>query len=316
MNNKIIFLFSFLIFIPLLGVTQADFTSVKASAIIDLGDSPDSTIVKVSFDRTTSEGPALLVTSLNLSHKDSPKRMDQLKVTPISNYLSLLTGWFVVQQESQELWVGITLPAGENHGEIELVVPGMLKLVSDYPEIYELSYQPSGPMLSQLAGSAQGAQHARMESIRLSLPSWGEIIKEKSTGWKRVRSNYYTPENKEGMLSILTVKSNPGTFSIWMKGSMVHYFSAMAFGVIAVGVLFGPQAHLTKKHRYLSLGIVMVGFTLLIFLGGGFPPNLKKIIFDGDYILGFISPFVLVAVFPLGWSETIKEFFHEVRNAT
>jgi hypothetical protein len=293
----------------------ADPEGIKASAIVHLGNSPASSEITVFFDRNKSEEPALLVTSINLTHKDAPKRVDRLKVTPVSNYVSLLTGWFVVQQQSQELWIGITLPRGENHGEITLNIPGMLHLISDYPELYELSYFKPVPMLSELAASAASAKYAKLESIRVSSPKWGEVVRQKSSGWKRIHRGYYTPDLTGELINVLTIKKNLSAVADWLKNSLAPFSGGLSVAMIAAMVLFGMQGKINNKHRYLSLAVVIVSVAILIFMSGEWPPNIKVIFFDGAHLLGFIIPFIMVVILPTPWTESIRQFFLELRNA-
>ncbi len=189
--TKYIMLSMFLIELLFSQALLANTPKIKASAIVDLGDSPKTSVIRISFDRQTSEEASLLVTSINLSHQKAPKRVDEINVTPLSSEGSLLTGWFVAQQRGQEFWVGLSLNKGENHGEITVNIPGMLDLVSDYPETYELAYYKPNQLLSDFAASAASAKFAPLVSIKVTSPSWGSIVKDKTTGWSRMQNGYY-----------------------------------------------------------------------------------------------------------------------------
>ncbi len=287
---------------------------VRASAIVDLGDSPKTSLVKISFDRQTSEEAALLVTSINLSHKNAPKRVDQLNVTPLSSEGSLLTGWFVAQQRGQELWVGLSLKKGENHGEITVNIPGMLSLVSDYPEVYELAYYKPNPMLSEFAASAASAKFAQLVSIKVTSPKWGEVVKDKTTGWGRIQNNYYSPNISGTIINVLTIKRSRSALGEWVHSNLGLFGGGLAAAMIAIAVLFG-RGTITAKNRYLSLGVVSISSVLLLFIGGEWPPNLGIILFDGSLLLGFIVPFLMIVLLPTKWSEEARKFFEQLRTA-
>lgn len=309
-----------LYFVAILCLAQAEIAyaqpmQTKASAVISLGESPDASVVKIFFDRVTSEKDALLVTSLNLSYQDAPKRVEQLKVNPINNYFSLLTGWFVVQQQGQELWVGLSLPKGENHGEITLSVPGMLSLTSGYPEIYEMNYYKPNPMLADLTASSASAVYAPMTSIKVGYPKWGEVIKKQTTGWSRIQGGYFVPDLSGKNVNVLVIQRNPTLVADWLRNSLSPFAGGLSVALIASMVLFGMRGKINNRHRHVAIGVVVLALIVLFAMAGEFPPNTRVLLFDGAQIIGFILPFLMVAILPTGRTEAIRLYFEELRNA-
>ena len=293
----------------------AEGIEAETKVIVDLSSSPENSIVKLCFHRDNSSDKALLVTSLNLTHKDSPKRVDILKLETISAYVSHLTGWFVIQQQSQELWVGLTLEQGENHGELTLSIPGMLRLVRKYPEEYELTYLPSVGTLRDLASTPPTVQYAKVKQIHVLSPNWGEIVESETTGWKRLSSDLYSVDLAAKVdLNVLTIRRNLTKLAAWLRSGLAPFAGGLSIGGIIVTVLVGMTKKIKMKHRAVGLMLVLAVLVILVLMGGIWPLNLQIITFDGASLIGFVIPFCALAVFPKGWIESLKLFIHELRT--
>jgi len=306
---------SFFVLLILLGI----FPSLNAfgkgivaetRVFVELGNSPENSIIKLCFDRDNSSDKALLVTSLNLTHKDSPKRFDMLKLGAMSAYVSHLTGWFVIQQQSQELWVGLTLKRGENHGELTLGIPGMLRLVRKYPEEYELIYLPSVSTLPDLASASPTVHYADVNEIRVSSPDWGEVVESETTGWKKLAGRVYSVDFgiKKGSTNILTIRRKRTRFGVWLQNGLGPFAGGLSVGALFVAVFVGMAEEIKSKHRLAGFVFVLCITGILLAMSGVWPPNFNIIIFDGANLIGFMIPFFALALFPKRWIGGLKTF--------
>lgn len=305
---------SFFVLLILLGI----FPSINAfggeivaetKVIVELGNSPENSIIILSFHRDKSDQKALLVTSLNLTHKDSPKRVDMLKVDTISHYVSHLTGWFVIKQQSQELWVGLTLEKGENHGELTLSIPGMLRLVREYPEEYELTYSPSVSTLPDLASASPTVQYANIKQIHVASPKWGEVEKSKTNGWEKLAGGVYSVDfGTIDNLNVLTIRRKLTRLGLWLKIALGPFAGGLSIGAIFVAVFVGIAEKIKGKHRLVALLFILCNTGILLAMSGDWPPNFQIITFDGANLIGFMIPFFALAVFPKRWIGVLKTF--------
>ncbi|WP_133510733.1 hypothetical protein [Candidatus Thiosymbion oneisti] len=290
-------------------------SDIRANAVVDLGLTPKSSIIKVSFGRSTSIDDVLVVTSLNLAQKDAPRQIDDLKVNPTSDYVSHLTGWFVVQQQSQELWVGLTLQKGENHGELVLSIPRMLHLIGDYPEIYELTYSDSSVTLLEIASTAEKVEYAKIDSIKVESPRWGEVDTKSTNGWKKIQGGFYTPDMSASSVRVLTIRRNLTELAKWLRDSLSSFTGGLAIAMLISMVFIGMKGDVNNKHRLMSGGIVGVVSIILIVMSGGLPPNFHMMLYEGANLVGFLVPFVGLALLPKKIILAVRKFFAEIRNA-
>lgn len=313
---------SFFVLLILLGIFPSlnafgEGIVAETKVFVELGDSPETSIIKLSFERDISNQKALLVTSLNLTHKDSPKRVDILKVATISDYVSHLTGWFVIQQQSQELWVGLTLEQGENHGELTLRIPGMLHLVRKYPEEYELTYLPSVSTLPDLASASPTVQYANVKQIRVSSPRWGEVEKSKTNGWEKLAGGVYSVDfGTKDNLNVLTIRRKLTRLGLWLKIALGPFAGGLSIGALFVAVFVGIAEQIKRKHRLVALVFVLCIIGVLFAMGGRWPPSFHIITFDGANLIGFMIPFFVLVVFPKSWIGGLKTFVIGFLKAT
>ncbi len=278
---------------------QAQKKTVTARVHIRFTSALDSSIVRLEFYRRDVAEDQLVVASLNLAQAGSPRAVETVQAADLGTIQPHLTGWFVVQQQSQELWLGLTLRRAETTGTVELRVPGILIQSQSYPPQYELVYASPEHTLSRLADGADGVVYATVTEITAECPDWVTIITDSTTGWQRSRGNTYTlkPPTLKLDAARLTFQEQEDVISAWIAKSFGSFSGGFAAATIGFVVLIQLSGSVRRWHRGLFALVLVLSLALVVYVSG-VPLNLPRAAFGGAPLLGLALPALVFLLLP------------------
>jgi hypothetical protein len=273
---------------------------------IDFGSAPDEATVRLDFTRQEIQESQLLVVALNFNQADIKKGVNSAQVEGFGEYSSHLTGWFVAQQETQELWVGISVGYGQPRATLTLALPGLLRQVQDYPPEYELLYSTAEPTLAQLAGGSGNVAYAEIRSFSVGVPQWGDILDKKSTGWRRATGQTYRldPKHPPQEPSALVLTANEAIFRRWLDEEGVKFAGGFTFMLVMLHLI--PKRLQRFRKILASLIGILLAFVLL-HLGGWFPLNWKAMLFEGSLCVGALIVLVVYVTLPGKYADRVLQ---------
>lgn len=290
----------------------------EVEVLIELQGGPSQPVLHLSFRRQSAIEEELVVTALSITDSHAPQRVNSVKLGRFGGaYASHLTGWFVVQQESQELWLGMSLDRGVAVGDLTISVPGLLSRIRPYPEEYELRWRKPNATLRELAEGAPSVVYATPTTVTLREPSWGTAIPQPDSSWKRVTGLRYelSPDHLTDKVHAITIEKNPSMLSDWLKQELGSFFLGVTGTGILLVVLLGNIPALAGRRRFIFGALALGLAAVLVYLGGS-PWNWRVVVFRGALLLGAllaVLPFVLV---PDRWLPNLRVLVREATGTT
>ncbi len=295
--------------------SPAPASSASVTVTIDLGVSPDGAVLGFHFSRTDLSRDILVVTALNLADKDAPKTVEDVDTSGLGQYSSQLTGWFIVQQQSQELWVGLTLERGKASGAFSFTVPGLLERIPQYPPKYVLTYSPPVDTLANLAHGSTTVLFATAKQIRVPEPRWGQVVEAESGGWKRSSGNVFVlnPTGLEEQSRQITILRVSKPLADWLATSLGPFCGSFAVTTILF-VAFLQAFPFSFWHRAIFGFIVVACSVMLANIGGWWPIDWQAVFFGGPAILGILVPAVVFLGLPRAYHDHLAKIVDSIRS--
>lgn len=304
------------IFIVFFSTSAHSQISPQIVANLDFGDSPTATTLELEFSRSNSQENILLVTALNLISDYPEQEAEIVSVEGLDEYTTHLKGWFVVQQQSQELWVGMTIKSGETESIIHLKVPKLLGKIGEYPdENYVLTFSKPSSVLSNLSHGNNAIQYAPIVKIIANDPEWGSIIIEESQSWRKIKHGMYELIFGDSLhlQNSLIIHRESRVFEEWLLTRMGSFFWSLAPGLLVFVVLVEVFGGISKVKPYLGV-ILFIGGILLYYLGDGWPIHWKKLFFIGTPVIGFLTPALALLLIPSSKFGNISKFVKRLQS--
>ena len=285
--------------------------------MVDLDGDPASSSVRFKFVRHEYSSESLVMTTLSLPGAQLHRGVGRIETTTLRDFASHLTGWFVVKQESEELWIGVPFKAGQQEGEIEIVVPRLLESNPQDVNRFEYSFIPPSHDLPRILANSTKVQYAPIKQISVRQPSWGTILLDRSDGWVRSGRDIYSLSFglEFTKLSSLYMQREPNFVADWLNTAFGKFFWGLAGAMLMLTVLNGVVRH--QAFKAICVLIVVSVLVLLFAISGSiWPPNIRAMLFDGAIILGVFFPALVFASLPESQIANLTDFVKQLRTAS
>ena len=130
---------------------------------------PKQSILTLDFERESPDSPELLIAIVNYGVSDHTQIPQAIEMDDVK-HVAHLTGWFVIHQKSQELWIGMQMNREQRKGSLMIELRGLL--TEDVQGKYHLSLTPKSPSLRHISGPDSSLIFARLRGIEIRVPKW------------------------------------------------------------------------------------------------------------------------------------------------
>ena len=293
--------------------TVAPDSRASASVDIDLGNSPDTGEVSISFERANDDKEQLVVTALSLAHGGCLRQMTSVEGVELDEYVAWLSGWYVFHSGIHELWVGVKLRRGVSRAKVSFRIPELVFLSTEGPiEEWELTYSDPDPLLANMVDKVAGATYATVTQVHAERPRWGAVLDE-STGWVKKPGRIWSADIKAGPPRILRLRREQSLFSEWLDNALATTFMAFATGGMFVVALLSQRGIPSRKSRAISgFFSVLVLFLALRTLPTG--SLMRAIVLTRGPVICFALPFLAYATFRVSWLKWLVKLANIIRK--
>lgn len=295
--------------------TLAQSTAPYAHAQIDLS-SPTEPILNLSFHRDNTSTTSLVFCALNvLPPSARGARGRQATIDTLTSLPQHFAGWFVVQQESRELWLGASLQSGQHNADIRIALPNIVETGDSYPPIYTITIEPSRDLLRDLVGSSgPAATYAELKSVEFLLPPSAEVDDALSSRWTRRGPTRYQLD-AVGLVgpAILTFEQMPNWISEWLRDKLAVFFLGFVVAVIIVYFVQHVSGIPDRFHRWIYAFLGALGL-IVILVGFGYPFRIATIIFEGAGLVGFSLTMTMFLLLPHTIARRVSRFTKELQS--
>lgn len=260
--------------------------------------------VRVKFERLNEwmGMPQLVIAALNLSGQGSRADVLGSDFLGFEQSISHLTGWFIFDDRSRELWIGMPLQDGVKSGEVSVALSELLRAspasTSDSVFDYDLDLTRINSS-RELYANSDRILFATITHVAVTLPSYSEVVQ--SQGWESEGKLTYAFDTSKSdkREHRLRLRDAPNALVIWLRDKMaiaVGGFAGSALAFLVLGQLLLDSR--PKLVRILPGCFAAMCIGVLLVVGSKIPPTLREMAFNGAALCGLLAGATLIAFLP------------------
>lgn len=258
----------------------------------------DPPLIEVRLARAEADSTALLVTAMNLGSRSTSTTLPRVRVNQLTKLTSNLVGWFAIESPTarRELWIGVRLKDNEYQGNITLSAPTTIHNVPGRPNRYQIEFSSPGSVVESLKRESRGVIYAPVTQVRFNQPNWAAVTK--TSKWLRgPNRTYYVAEPLKTTAAVIEFEEIHGLFARWVEQKMSTFLTGMLVAlsllVAVLGQRAGKYGQISMRVRIVIFVFGVLGLLLVFALGGGWPPDVTTLVFEGAFVIGFTLPFLI-----------------------